>query len=1094
MTNSMRTFPARPAVVLIHLVVSSIAGAADPWPAVTECGARQGVAVVVGQPTASWLADLTRDRPLCVQVLVRDPARAAALRRELQAAGLHGRITVDEAPAGRLPYIDNFVNLLIVADDPKLPAAEYERVLCPGGRLLPAGGVALKPVTKPWPADIDSWGHIMHAPDGNPVSRDRRAGFPAYGQWNAGPDWPRHHDADGGTTCLLTDAGRIFSLRDEAPAYSSFIPSDGWLVAQDAWNGVELWRKPIAPWRFGGNRETFATLTRRLVVVGDLLYVVMGLDAPVSVLDAATGAPIRTLPGSDHAGEIIVTPQAIYVSCGLATEETNLKANAFWVPAERMLKAYAPGDGRLLWEVRTGMFPLSLAVGDGGVFYHDTDRVVCLDPATGKRRWGGDDTPFKSVIRHSVAPILAVKNGLVLYSMSSEFSNISDRSMGKGLLHAYDAATGAKRWVIDRPYVHGVTSPQDIFVIGDRLFLYSREHGSAGDSGMRLLVLDLATGGQKFKEEHRPDISPHFFHARCHRNRATECYVITGNHGFELINVETKKWQAQFWLRGGCNFGLIPANGMLYTPPGPCVCFSDTMLRGTWAVAPRAAWMDDLAVASDEGRLVTGPALERFSGSPAMAAGWPTFRANAARTGHVDQPIAAALAPRWELALGGRLSAPVAADGKVFVSQIDACLLHAIDAATGKSVWNFPAGGRINSPPTIIQAGAKALCVFGANDGSIYALDAADGALAWRFRAAPLAYRMGGHDRIESLWPVHGSVLFDHGRISAVAGRSIHLAGGMRLVQLDPLTGRKLNETILDAKDPKTGKQVDYDTRQEPGMPVGMPDILSGDETNLYMRSQSFDLDGRPRFFRNQVRDNDGRLGKGLLEKIMAQPERHIFSSVGFLDDSWFHRSYMLYANLATYASGGHWVAGQSYPSGKLLVRDGQHVYSYSTKPETRRWITKTTDEFQVIQTDLKPRLETVSLVNDDGQARRSAAKPEKAAAKDGKRADRTPKTEQATFVSNWGSTVPILARAMAKVGDRLFVAGPPDIGDNEPAKQYESWQGKLGGSLMALSPRDGKIESTLELASPPVWNGIAVAEGRVILVTLDGKVMGLAP
>ena len=44
------------------------------------------------------------------------------------------------------------------------------------------------------------------------------------------------------------------------------------------------------------------------------------------------------------------------------------------------------------------------------------------------------------------------------------------------------------------------------------------------------------------------------------------------------------------------------------------------------------------------------------------------------------------------------------------------------------------------------------------------------------------------------------------------------------------------------------------------------------------------------------------------------------------------------------------------------------------------------------------------------------------------------------------------------------------------------------------MSPSDGKVEHTLTLTSSPVWNGIAVAEGRVILVTLDGKVVGLAP
>ena len=262
-----------------------------------------------------------------------------------------------------------------------------------------------------------------------------------------------------------------------------------------------------------------------------------------------------------------------------------------------------------------------------------------------------------------------VKNGFVLYAMSSEFYGASDRSMGKGLLHAYDAATGAKRWTIDHSYTSGVTAPKDLFVIGNRLVMYAREHGSPGESGIKLFERDLSTGGQEITDELKPDITPQFCHPRCHRNRATEQFIISGNHGFELMNVETGSMQAQFWLRGDCNFGLIPVNGLLYIPPGPCVCCADSMLRSTWAVAPRTAWLDDLATATDQGRLTTGPALGRFASTPAVAAGWLTFRADAARTGHVDQAIPAKLAPRWELALGGRLSAPVAAVGKVFVDD-----------------------------------------------------------------------------------------------------------------------------------------------------------------------------------------------------------------------------------------------------------------------------------------------------------------------------------------------------------------------------------------------------------------------------------------
>ena len=51
----------------------------------------------------------------------------------------------------------------------------------------------------------------------------------------------------------------------------------------------------------------------------------------------------------------------------------------------------------------------------------------------------------------------------------------------------------------------------------------------------------------------------------------------------------------------------------------------------------------------------------------------------------------------------------------------------------GRKVWEYAAGGRIDSPPTIYQG----LVLFGCRDGWVYCLRMSDGAVAWRFRAAP---------------------------------------------------------------------------------------------------------------------------------------------------------------------------------------------------------------------------------------------------------------------------------------------------------------------------------------------------------------------
>jgi outer membrane protein assembly factor BamB len=139
----------------------------------------------------------------------------------------------------------------------------------------------------------------------------------------------------------------------------------------------------------------------------------------------------------------------------------------------------------------------------------------------------------------------------------------------------------------------------------------------------------------------------------------------------------------------------------------------------------------------------------------------------------------------------GKGSAVTVADGKVFIARPDAFVVHALNGADGTPAWQFVAGSRVDSPPTIWRGRV----LFGCNDGWIYCLRATDGALAWRFRAASEERRIVAYNRVESPWPVPGSVLVHKGVLYAAAGRSSFLDGGIRLVRLDATTGKLLGET-----------------------------------------------------------------------------------------------------------------------------------------------------------------------------------------------------------------------------------------------------------------------------------------------------------
>jgi outer membrane protein assembly factor BamB len=104
--------------------------------------------------------------------------------------------------------------------------------------------------------------------------------------------------------------------------------------------------------------------------------------------------------------------------------------------------------------------------------------------------------------------------------------------------------------------------------------------------------------------------------------------------------------------------------------------------------------------------------------------------------------------------------------------------------AGGTVVWAFRAGGRISSPPVVHED----LVLFGAHDGYAYALRAADGALVWKFLAAPFERFFVSHGQIESAYPVYNVVIFE-GKACFTAGLHPEVGGGIRAWGVDPRTG-----------------------------------------------------------------------------------------------------------------------------------------------------------------------------------------------------------------------------------------------------------------------------------------------------------------
>jgi outer membrane protein assembly factor BamB len=90
-----------------------------------------------------------------------------------------------------------------------------------------------------------------------------------------------------------------------------------------------------------------------------------------------------------------------------------------------------------------------------------------------------------------------------------------------------------------------------------------------------------------------------------------------------------------------------------------------------------------------------------------------------------------------------------------------------------------------------------------------------------------------------------------------------------------------------------------------------------------------------------------------------------------------------------------------------------------------------------------------------------------------------------------WEQRVPIRITAMIRAGDKIFVAGSPDV--VAPGDPHGAWEGRLGGVLAAFAARDGEKLAEYKLAAPPVWDGMAAAGGRLYLATMDGQVLCFA-
>jgi outer membrane protein assembly factor BamB len=557
-------------------------------------------------------------------------------------------------------------------------------------------------------------------------------------------------------------------------------------------------------------------------------------------------------------------------------------------------------------------------------------------------------------------------------------------------------------------------------------------------------------------------------HYRCYPGKATSNYILTAKRGIEMFDLAGDDHSRNNWVRGTCRVGVTPCNGLIYVPPHSCGCYMEAKLFGFWALAADGQAKDDSKQIDLTERLHKGPAFGHTI-TPATSSDngtdWPTYRGDATRSGSTTSAVSATLGKRWQADLGGRLSAITAAGGILFVVQKDAHTVQALDAETGQRLWQYTAGGRVDSPPTIHGG----LALFGSRDGWVYCLRVSDGELVWRFQAAPEETSAVAYDQVESLWPVHGSVLVHDDVAYAAAGRSSHLDGGIVLYGLDPATGEILCTTGLSSEHAEVLTPPSQDRREE------MDYKFSQNHTDYKTflapdKSDAFSMDGA--LADVMVADGESifmrhlRFDRQLTEQEEKLP--HLFSTSSLLDDREHNRSYWAFgtADFSRTPVAYPWIVGKSMavPYGVILAFDSETVWGI-------RRVGKTFDYAVFAAPRPDPAAEE-SLLPDFAE-RSGRKKP---------------------LEEHWVAEMPIRPRAMIRVGDKLVVGGMANEFDpKDPGSPINAtYAGKGKGLLRVVSTVDGNTLGKLSLDAPPVWNGITPAGKRLFVATRAGAVVCL--
>jgi hypothetical protein len=269
-------------------------------------------------------------------------------------------------------------------------------------------------------------------------------------------------------------------------------------------------------------------------------------------------------------------------------------------------------------------------------------------------------------------------------------------------------------------------------------------------------------------------------------------------------------------------------------------------------------------------------------------------------------------------------------------------------------------------------------------------------------------------------------------------------------------SGESLIYRRLDGHDSEAWRTESELPRRTAGkrLPGILPDILSASEDRIFAGWTCFDAEG----------------------ELRGDTAPHLFSATGFLDESWWHRTYWQYGTWMRGGFGGWPQAARQTPAGRLLVLSDNAIFGFgrekydagNPKAVHAGHVGVIKDGYQDsgrVAHDQNPyRLFSATIPDPTSAARRKRTGPR----------------------YHWRTSVPILVRAMLLADGTLWISGPK-------AKQNHQGLAELAttrpGQLRAVLAADGSALAHYELDADPVLDGLAAIPGHLFVSCTDGTV-----